>query len=568
MKKSAIGMLFFYSVATIGIAAAETTADAVPGEILITFRDQDAFTASQSSSLKQVKQALVQILGADSVHSITPLQMDESIAKVVLKDSTKTEAAISQITTALQAEVKYAEPNYIYSVNDFPANNGAPNDPYFSKQWDMANSGQMDHPEGKNGKSGSDINVLPLWKEGVTGERKLLVAVVDSGIDYTHPDLAANIYKNPGEVPANGIDDDANGVVDDVYGANFSKGAGIGNGRDDNNHGTHCAGTIGAVGNDRNGISGVNWAVSMLPVKFLAASGKGTLEGAVNAIKYTTKMGAKIISNSWGGGAYSEIMKAAIKASGDSGALFIAAAGNNGSDNDANPRYPSGYLLPNVMSVAATDNRDGIAEFSNYGKKTVHVSAPGENILSTVRGGKYDIYSGTSMATPHVSGIAALIWGVNPAWTAAEVKERLINTSTPIRALKKKTVSQGRVNAYNALHNIVTLSDEPKESDWRNVKYALESSHPYGPNLNRFFEISVPGAKFIRVVFQKISTQPQFDHLMIITPAGEVIEKISGTKTGEYISDYVQGSRLRLRLKSDASVSGYGFKIAKIQVVD
>jgi len=432
----------------------------------------------------------------------------------------------------------------------------------------MVNTGQLDKPGGQTGKEGSDINVLPLWNEGVTGDRKLLVAVIDTGIDYTHPDLAANMYVNVNEIPDNAIDDDANGVIDDVYGANFESGAGVGNGRDDHNHGTHCAGTIGAVGNDGNGISGVNWAVSMMPAKFLSASGSGTLEGAVNAVKYTTKMGAKVISNSWGGGGFSETLRDAIQESGDSGALFIAAAGNDGSDNDTDPHYPSNYELPNVISVAATDNRDAIASFSNYGRKTVHVSAPGRNILSTVKNGGYATYSGTSMATPHVSGIAALIWGANPSWTAAEVKERLIKTSTPIGALKKKTVSQGRVNTYNAFHNIVTPSDDPKDSDWKDVAYSLESSHPYVDGINLPLEVSAAGAKYLRVVFEKIATEPQYDTITIETAAGEVLETISGTKTGEYVSEYIKGDRLTVRLKSDASVNGYGFKISKIQVVD
>lgn len=578
MKRSVVGSLVSCSAVTFGVAAlvssftisnakAIKSEEAVPGEILVSFRSHDSLLDSRA----RVAQSLIQVLGSDAVRSVTALQMDASIAKVVLKDSTKTRAAISQLTSSLASEVKYAEPNFIYHADVIAGSFEAalPNDPKFNDQWDMKNTGQIDKPgTGQAGTEGRDINIVPLWNEGVTGERKLLVAVIDTGIDYTHPDLAANIFKNEKEIPENGIDDDENGVIDDVYGANFETGAGVGNGLDDNNHGSHCAGTIGAVGNDSNGISGVNWIVSMIPAKFLSAAGSGTLEGAVNAIKYGTKMGAKVSSNSWGGGSFSETLRDAIQEAGDSGSLFIAAAGNDSVDNDADPHYPSNYELSNVIAVAATDNRDALASFSNYGKNTVHVSAPGKNILSTVKGGDYAIYSGTSMAAPHVSGIAALIWGANPSWTAAEVKERLITTSTPVAALKKKSVSRGRVNAYNAFHKIVTPSDDPSEDAWKDVAYALESTHPYADGANLTWEISAPGAKFLRIVFERVETEPKYDTLTLETKDGEVIETISGVKAGEYISEYIKSDQVVLRLKSDASVPGFGFKISKIQVVD
>lgn len=570
MKRSVVGSLVCAVVVSgfsLNANAKTNKDDAVPGEILVTFRSHDSLIDSRT----HVRQSLSQILGSDSVRSITPLQMDSSIAKITLKDSTKIKAAISQLKNALVGEVKFVEPNYIYHADVMPVSalGGDPNDTNFSNQWDMRNTGQVDRPgTGKVGTAGSDINIAPLWKEGLTGDRKLLVAIIDTGIDYTHPDLAANAYKNDKEIPGNGIDDDANGVIDDVYGANFESGSGVGNGLDDNNHGSHCAGTIGGVGNDGNGISGVNWAVSMMPAKFLSASGSGTLEGAVNAIKYSTKMGAKIMSNSWGGGGFSATLRDAIKEAGDSGALFVAAAGNDGADNDSDPHYPSNYDLPNVLSVAATDNRDEMASFSNYGKRTVHVSAPGKNILSTVKGGGYAIYSGTSMATPHVSGIAALIWGANPTWTASEVKARLILTSTPVASLTKKTVSKGRVNAYNAFYNIVTPSDEPADGAWRDIPYALESSHPYADNANATWDISAPGAKYLRVVFERVDTELNYDSLTLESGTGEVIEALTGTKSGEYVSEYVKADKVSLRLKSDGTSSGFGFKVSKVQVVD
>jgi len=185
-----------------------------------------------------------------------------------------------------------------------------------------------------------------------------------------------------------------------------------------------------------------------------------------------------------------------------------------------------------------------------------------------VRNNGYDTYSGTSMATPHVSGIAALIWGANPSWTAADVKQRLIETSTPVSALRKKSTSNGRVNAYNAFHGIVTPSDEPAESAWKTIDYAIESAHPYADGANATFDVAAPGAKFIRVVFERIETEARYDTLTLESATGEVIESISGTKAGEYVTDYVKGDKAVIRLKSDSSVGGFGFKVSKIQIVE
>jgi subtilisin family serine protease len=547
-----------------GSAKATRKAESVPGELIVGLAPG---VASVETTQRALRSALEQVLGAGSVRAVKSLQMDSGIQKITLSNPVQRDAAISQLRNSLRGAVRYAEPNWIYTADMLV---GEPNDADFAaNQWDMKNTGQVDKPDsGQTGKEGSDINVAPLWAEGVTGNPDLLVAIVDTGIDYTHPQLAANVFKNRGEIPGNGKDDDGNGIVDDVYGANFESGDGVGNGRDDNNHGSHCAGTIGAVGNDGLSIAGVNWQTTMLPSKFLSASGSGSLEGAVNAIKYATKMGAKILSNSWGGGGYSEALKEAIEEAGAAGALFVAAAGNDGVDNDSDPHYPSNYELPNVISVAATDNRDAIASFSNYGRRTVHVSAPGKNIYSTVKDGQYAIYSGTSMATPHVSGIAALIWGANPSWTYADVKKRLIETSTPVRGLRRKSASNGRVNAYNAFHGIITPSDEPAESAWKDMAYTLESAHPYGNDANATFEVSAPGAKFIRVVFDRVETEARYDNLTVESAAGEVVDTVSGTRSGEYVSEYVAGDKAIVRLRSDSSVDGFGFHVSRIQIVD
>ncbi|NDD93079.1 hypothetical protein EBZ37_13485 [bacterium] len=250
----------------------------------------------------------------------------------------------------------------------------------------------------------------------------------------------------------NGVDDDGNGFIDDVHGWNFA--AKSSNSSDDQGHGSHCAGTIGGSGNNSIGVAGVNWQVTMMPVKFLDAQGGGTLQGAVEAINYARTMGAKIMSNSWGGGGASQALKEAIEKARDAGILFVAAAGNDGTDNDSRPVYPAAYPVENVLAVSAVDNQGGLADFSNFGKKTVHVAAPGVNVMSSTKGSSYRSLSGTSMACPHVSGVGALLLSINPSMSYSELKERIMKTSQPLASVRRKVVSRGMVSAYNAINNI------------------------------------------------------------------------------------------------------------------
>jgi large repetitive protein len=224
---------------------------------------------------------------------------------------------------------------------------------------------------------------------------------------------------------------------------------------DDQGHGTHTAGTIGAVGGNGKGVSGVSQKVSIMALKFLSAQGSGDTAGAIKAIDYAIAHGAKVLSNSWGGqgdqdnkGLYDAIERAKAK-----NVLFVAAAGNDSENNDTSPRrsYPAAFDNDNLVTVAATDEKDGMAFFSNYGVKTVHVGAPGANVYSTIPGGGYKSESGTSMACPHVAGAAALIWSKNPTWTYKQVKDALMKTADVIPALQGKTVSGGRINVLKAL---------------------------------------------------------------------------------------------------------------------
>jgi subtilisin family serine protease len=329
-----------------------------------------------------------------------------------------------------------------------------PNDPSFELLWGLSNTGQT------GGLAGVDINAPEAW-DITTGSRSVVIAVVDSGVDISHPDLAANIWRNPGEIPGNGIDDDRNGYVDDVSGWDFV--ANDNTPDDGNGHGTHVAGTIGGVGNDGRGVVGVNWEVSILPLKFLDELGFGSTAGAIAALNYATTLrnaGVNIVAtnNSWGGGGYSAALRAVIARHDAAGMLFVAAAGNDGSDNDVAPAYPASYDLPNVIAVAAIDHADQAASFSNYGRTTVDLAAPGVDVYSSIPGGGYASFSGTSMAAPHVSGVVGLLAAANPQATAAELRAAILDTTAAVPGLAGRTATGGRLDAAAALDQIAPVA--------------------------------------------------------------------------------------------------------------
>jgi hypothetical protein len=261
-----------------------------------------------------------------------------------------------------------------------------------------------------------------------------------------------NIWTNPGEIAGDGIDNDSNGYIDDVRGWDFAYNDN--DPSDVDGHGTHVSGTIAGKGNNGVGVTGVAWDAKIMPLKFLDDTGSGYLSDAILALNYATAKGVKLTNNSWGGGPYSQALYDAINTAGQQGALFIAAASNDyGNNNDINPVYPASYNLPNIISVASTTRTDALSGFSNYGPTSVDLGAPGSQIYSTLPGGNYGLLSGTSMASPHVTGGAALVWSQNPTWTAQQVKNQLLQTTDAIPALSGKTVSGGRLNINNALGN-------------------------------------------------------------------------------------------------------------------
>ncbi|MBM3240916.1 T9SS type A sorting domain-containing protein [Candidatus Poribacteria bacterium] len=408
-------LFLIMSLAT--VAYAEDAAY-VPGELLVGLKEgltQDAI------------QALNARVGAEMIYQFKLI----NAYQLRLPKKLTVPAAIAFYSR--QPEVEYAEPNYLLYANVIP------NDPKIKELWGLHNVGQT------GGTSDADIDAPEAW-EIATGSEKIIVASIDSGVDYKHEDLKDNMWVNAAEASGTpGVDDDGNGFVDDIHGYDFANNDG--DPMDDNGHGTHTSGTIGAVGNNGIGVVGVNWDVRIMALKFLSASGSGSTADAIKCVQYATLMGANLSNNSWGGGGKSIPLALAIW----KGPLFVAAAGNNGQNTDISPHYPSSYQLKNIISVAATDHNDRKASFSNYGVKSVDLGAPGVNIVSTLPRNSYGPADGTSMASPHVAGVAALIMSVNPGLSDLEVKDCILNSVDAVPDLNGKVLTGGRLNAVKAV---------------------------------------------------------------------------------------------------------------------
>jgi len=403
--------------------AQETYQPYVEGQLIIKFVDEAT-----------VRQKIE--VGA-RINSVTLKKFPLTGAQLVQISGVSVEEAINLFKD--DPRVQYVEPNYIWRADIVS------NDPDFDLLWGMHNTGQT------GGMVDADIDVVEAWNIS-TGD-SVIIGMIDTGVDITHLDLQGNIWINLGEIPNNGMDDDSNGYVDDIHGWDFVNWDNIP--LDDNGHGTHCSGTIAAVGNNSAGVVGVCWSARIMALKFLDSDGEGTTADAVLAVEYATRMGARLTSNSWGGGGYSQALKDAIDSSGAQGMLFVAAAGNSRNDNDASPFYPSSYDLENIISVAATDHNDNLADErlwgSNWGLTSVDLGAPGVNIYSLLPGNRYGYKSGSSMAAPHVSGSAALIWSEHPNLTHLQVKNLITTMVDPIPTLAGRSVSGGRLNAFRTV---------------------------------------------------------------------------------------------------------------------
>ncbi len=405
----------------------------VPQQVLVKLK-REAQSAAAGASLRQTLRATVRRSFPSIAAELWEIQ-GLSVAD-----------AVAQFRS--DSRFEYIEPNYrvyaIRSVHESKAGLAAalvPNDPQFTRLWGLHNTGQT------GGAVDADIDAAEAW-EIETG-KNVVVGIIDTGIDWQHPDLAQNIWTNPGEIPNNGIDDDRNGYIDDVRGWDFYNNDN--SPFDGDGHGTHVAGTVAAVGNNGIGVTGVSWSAKLMALKFLSDNGLGATADALSAIEYAVRNGAQITNNSWGGDEFSQALYDAIAAAGQAGLLFIASAGNDGANNDLFPKYPSNYDLNNIIAVAATNHSDQLASFSNYGRVSVDLGAPGDEILSTVPGNGYVLASGTSMAAPHVAGAASLILSRVPALTQVQVKDLIMRTTDPLPGLQGRTVSGGRLNVHQAL---------------------------------------------------------------------------------------------------------------------
>jgi subtilisin family serine protease len=397
------------------------------------------------------------------------------------------------------------EPDYIVFAMGNP-----PNDPSYASLWGL-------HNTGGSGEEDADIDAPEAW-DITTGSADVLVAVIDTGIDYNHEDLKDNIWTNPNEIAGDGIDNDNNGFIDDIHGWDFYS--------DDNDpidsegHGTHCAGTIGGVGNNTTGVVGVNWDVSLMAIQFLGHSGGSTSDG-IDAINYATAMQVTLTSNSWGGGGYSALMKDAIAAAGAANQLFIAAAGNDSTNNDSSKKYPASYTFDaesdNIISVASTNRSDRLSYFSNYGATLVDIAAPGSDIVSTVPNNSYSSYSGTSMATPHVAGAMALYFSIVDGGFK-KAKEDLLASVDKIPELDGRCVSNGRLNVSNLL---------------------MEGKVPF-INLSSSVTSSEVGESNINSPGEAVSIQVEFANLGLEGTSGLVAELSASDPTIQFLVDTIQ----------------------------
>ncbi len=429
-------------LSTAGEAAAESRQPSAPQPTATPYASGELVVRYEQGTSKTDRSAIRQELGA-TIESAPGIR---GIEVLDLADGMAVEGAIDAAENL--PNVLYAEPNYSVEMT------ASPNDPMFGEMWSLG----LASSDGQN----SGIGTPRVWNL-TTGSPNVTVGVVDTGIDGTHPDLAGNMWTNPGEIAGNGIDDDGNGVVDDARGWDW-----VDNDSDPadlNGHGTHVAGTVGARGNNASGVAGVAWDVRLMPLRVLDAAGSGWTSDVAAAFAYAGRMGVDVVNASLAGPSPSVALLDAISASPNT--LFVVAAGNSSSNVDVAPSYPCSYPLPNIICVAATNQANQLSGYSNFGTGSVDLAAPGDRILSTWPGGMYSEMTGTSMATPHVTGVAALLQARHSDATPAAIRTAILSGTESLPALAGRTVTGGRLSAAGAFErmgDVVPVENRPERN--------------------------------------------------------------------------------------------------------
>jgi thermitase len=394
-------------------AAPAHAATAVPGSLIVGF---------QRHVSPELQQRVVEQAGGSLARRLA------HIRGTVVR--ARSHVALSVLERRLRSAgaVRYAEPDFYVRASK------APDDPLFANEYSLASSGL------------GYVDAQPAWDSRTNCSK---VAVLDTGIQYNHPDLSANLWHNPHEIQSNGKDDDKNGWVDDYYGVNLVKGKG--SGVDDDGHGTHVSGIVGGRGNNGTGISGLCWSGSLMAVKFMDENGRGSTSDAIDGIDYAIHEGARIVNCSFGSSKKSSALEDEVNYAKSKNTLLVVAAGNNGDNIDSDPEYPASFTQGNVLTVAATTASGALASFSNYGKKSVDIGAPGDKIFSTYLGSTYKTLSGTSMAAPLLSAAAAMVRAKDSDLTYTDIKNALRNHTQPLASLSGKSVSGGLLSVAAAL---------------------------------------------------------------------------------------------------------------------
>lgn len=489
MKKSSLSKQITKMVGLVGIALAPQLAAAQSNQTM-TYENEYVVTRRADSSAGPRSQS-ARRNSVEVVHYPANALRSTKGRRLVRLDSVPNHCAELK---AADPSIATCDPNHEIKASI------TPNDARFTQLWGLRNT-----------TGGPDIAATSAWNVTTGSRTRSIVAVVDTGIDYTHPDLAANAWVNPNEIAGNGIDDDGNGYVDDVHGINAI--TSTGDPMDDNSHGTHVSGTIGAAGNNSTGVVGVNWEAQIIGAKFLDASGSGDLASEVRALNYVGDLkqyhGIDIVAvnASYGSSSSSTAEYNAILRLRNLGILFMAAAGNDSANNDTTDSFPANFALDNIISVAAIDISGNLASFSNYGVSKVHIAAPGDGIVSTIPGNRYASYSGTSMATPHVTGAAGLLKAAHPEYSMAQIRQQLLTYGTPYPTLAGVVATGKILNVAAMLNATMEPAPPPAPQDPSDDPADEPADEPSNPDGSELFDIAVggnPGAS--QKVFSNRST--------------------------------------------------------------